>query len=132
MNWATVIPQNRCSIIQILASVKKGALKNFVNFSGKHLCWSLFLIKLQAFFELFFYMIGTITQSSLDTLMHRSSRPEVFCKRVFLEILQNSQENTCARVSFLTKLQAEALQNTSGGCFWMHYSHCVLYEQQVL
>ena len=27
-------------------------------------------------------------------------------KKVFLEILQNSQENTCARVSFLIKLQA--------------------------
>ena len=29
-------------------------------------------------------------------------------KKVFLEILQNSQENTCARVSFLINLQAEA------------------------
>ena len=30
--------------------------------------------------------------------------PEVFCKKkVFLEILQNSQENACARVSFLIK-----------------------------
>ena len=28
-----------------------------------------------------------------------SSRPEVFCKNVFLEIFQNSQENTCVRVS---------------------------------
>ena len=27
-------------------------------------------------------------------------------KEVFLKILQNSQENTCARVSFLIKLQA--------------------------
>ena len=27
-------------------------------------------------------------------------------KKVFLEISQNSQENTCARVSFLRKLQA--------------------------
>ena len=27
---------------------------------------------------------------------------DVFLKKVFLEILQNSQENTCARVSFLT------------------------------
>ena len=27
-------------------------------------------------------------------------------KKVFLEMLQNSQENTCARVSFLIKLQA--------------------------
>ena len=29
---------------------------------------------------------------------------------VFLKILQNSQENTCVRVSFLTKLQASTLQ----------------------
>ena len=30
-----------------------------------------------------------------------------FTKKVFLEILQNSQENTCARDSLLIKLQAE-------------------------
>ena len=30
----------------------------------------------------------------------------VLCKKLFLEISQNSQENTCARVSFLIKLQA--------------------------
>ena len=30
------------------------------------------------------------------------------CKKVFLEISQNSQENTCARFSFLIKLKAEA------------------------
>ena len=30
-------------------SVKKGVLKDFANFTGKHLCRSLFLIKLQAF-----------------------------------------------------------------------------------
>ena len=29
-------------------------------------------------------------------------------KKVLLVISQNSQENTCARVSFLTKLQASA------------------------
>ena len=28
-------------------SVKKGVLKDFVNFKGKHLCWSLFLINVQ-------------------------------------------------------------------------------------
>ena len=27
---------------------KKGVLKNFANFTGKHLCWSIFLIMLQA------------------------------------------------------------------------------------
>ena len=30
-------------------SVKKGVLKNFANFTGRRLCWSLFLITLQVF-----------------------------------------------------------------------------------
>ena len=30
-------------------------------------------------------------------------------KKVFLEILQNSQENTCARVSILIKMQTRGL-----------------------
>ena len=34
----------------------------------------------------------------------------VLCKKMLLETLQNSQENTCARVSFLIKLQASAQQ----------------------
>ena len=29
-------------------SCEKSALKNFAKFTGKHMCWSLFLIKLQA------------------------------------------------------------------------------------
>ena len=60
-----------------------------------------------------------------------------FVKMVFVEISQNSQENTCARISFLIKLQlikkeilaqvfscefceilrTPFLQNTSSGCF---------------
>ena len=43
---------------------------------------------------------------SLGCVTYRSSRPEVFLKKVSLEISQNSQKNTCARVSFLIKLQA--------------------------
>ena len=42
--------------------------------------------------------------------MFSSSRPVVFVKNLFLEISQNSRENTCARVSFLIKLQASGLQ----------------------
>ena len=43
------------------------------------------------------------------------SSPEVVAQmcpveKVFLEISQNLQENTCARVSFLIKLQASSLQ----------------------
>ena len=71
----------------------------------------------------------------------RSSRPEVFFKKkVFSEISQNSQENTCPGVSFIITLQASnfikkqilikvfscefctfsknILQNTYDGCFW--------------
>ena len=39
--------------------------------------------------------------------MSQKQPPEVFFeKKAFLEISQNSQENICARVSFLIKLQA--------------------------
>ena len=51
-----------------------------------------------------------VIESSMQKIplhhMYRSSRLEVFCKKMFLEISKNSQENTCARVSFLIKLQA--------------------------
>ena len=49
------------------------------------------------------------TLSSFHTLL-RSSRPEVYCKKVFLEISKNPQENTYASVSFLIKLHASGLQ----------------------
>ena len=39
------------------------------------------------------------------------SHPKVFCKKVFLEISKNLQENTCVIVSFLIKLQAEEACN---------------------
>ena len=42
----------------------------------------------------------------------RSGRLEVSRKKVLLEISQNSQENTCARVSFLIKLKLRSLQRT--------------------
>ena len=41
---------------------------------------------------------------TLSNIRKRSSRCSV--EKVFLEISQNSQENACARVSFLIKLQA--------------------------
>ena len=43
----------------------------------------------------------------LEIRNKRNSCPEVFCKKVLLEISQNPQENTCARVPFLIKMQAE-------------------------
>ena len=46
---------------------------------------------------------------SLKAIKHRSICPELFCKKGVLEISQNSEENTCARASFLIKLQASGL-----------------------
>ena len=46
-----------------------------------------------------------LTKQNTEALAQRRS-----VKKVFLEISQNSQENTCARVSFLKELQAPGLQ----------------------
>ena len=53
----------------------------------------------------------TFFQMSKYRSSHRSRRCSV--KKLFLEISRNSQENNCARVSFLTKLQA---------CFWKYFN----------
>ena len=44
------------------------------------------------------------------TLCIQKQQPEVFYKKVFLELLQNSQGNISARVSFLIKLQVGGLE----------------------
>ena len=58
------ITRNRSSCSQTF--VKVGVLKNVANFTGKHLCWNIFLIKLQAL--------------SPATLLKRHSNTDVFCK----------------------------------------------------
>ena len=47
---------------------------------------------------------------SQKMLISEAATGGVLCEKVLLEISQNSQENTCARVSFLIKLQAWGLQ----------------------
>ena len=70
------------------------------------------LLVLNIYFTFFLSVVDcTFSKSNVKSLRilllwHvrvRSSRPEVFCKKAFLEISQNSQKNTCARVSFLKK-----------------------------
>ena len=43
--------------------------------------------------------VSEYLKQTLIMFLFKSSRPEVFCKKMFLEISQNSQENTCARVA---------------------------------
>ena len=50
---------------------------------------------------------GAAFFGQLSSTMKNKQPREVFCKeKVFLEISQNSQGNTCTRASFLIKLQA--------------------------
>ena len=57
--------------------------------------------------------------NSLSLLVPEGVARSCSVKRVFLEISQNSQESTCARVSFLIKLQATLFYRTlPGDCFW--------------
>ena len=65
-------------------------------------------------------------QGNLFNTLAEAVARGVLLKKVFLEISQNSQENTCARVSFLIKLQvffnkATGLQLPVGN-YWQ-YQH---------
>ena len=46
LNMAYILMQVKITVA-CRCSLEIGALKNFANFTGKQLCWSLFLIKLQ-------------------------------------------------------------------------------------
>ena len=45
-------------------------------------------------------MLDNLAKTAKGDVIFTSSPSEVLCKKVFLEISQNSQENTYARVSF--------------------------------
>ena len=66
---------------------------------------------LNKFVKIDFIFFGSFMLRLVELFLLNSYCPEaatrgVLCKKLFLEISQNSQENTCARVSFLIKLQA--------------------------
>ena len=76
--------------------------------------------------------------SQTHAMTYTSSHPEVFYKKVFLKNSQNSQESSCAGVSFFCKFHKNEalvhvifcelcefsrtlfLQNTYGSCFWTY------------
>ena len=60
------------------AFFKIDALKNFAIFTGKHLCWSLFLIKLQAFSR------GTLSKNRLQHRHFHVNIAKIF-KKLFLQ-----------------------------------------------
>ena len=138
---------------------KKGVLRNSTKFTGKHLRQGLFLNKVAGLTQVFSFEFCEISKNTFSTehprttatgisylysqkkkmkhewlnLVLRKQPPEVFCKKRFLEISQNSLENICGRASILIKLtllkqrlwhryfpvnlEYLFLQNTSGSCF---------------
>ena len=65
---------------------------------------------LQSFCDLFNLTNLAHSETCFMKNSNRSSRQEVFCKKGVLRNFQNSQDNTCARDTFLIKLQASGLQ----------------------
>ena len=71
-------------------SAKKDVLKIFANFTGKHLCWSLFLIKIQVFRPV------TLSKRDSNTAIFlkfakflRTSILKDICKRLLLQFLSH-------------------------------------------
>ena len=74
-------------------SVKKGVLKTFANFTGKHLCWSLFLITLLVF------------RPATLLKRYRSSHQRCSIKRAVLKNFAIFTGKQLCRSRFLSKLQ---------------------------
>ena len=77
-------------------------------------CWNrLTALKLCLYLEYYYPhsllslppLMGSSKIQIKNVVIYRSSRPDIFCKKVFLKILQNSLEKACARDSFLIKSQ---------------------------
>ena len=88
-------------------SVKKAVLKNFAIFIGKHQCWSLFLIRLQAFRPatlsrkdsntgVFLWYCEIFKNTYFDE--HLRMATSGYMNKLVWKITQNSQENVSAGV----------------------------------
>ena len=117
----------------------------FARFTGKHRCWSLFYNDVaerdpdtcfwwnfkicKIFFEGRLQPSGSGFQKrylpehlkELDSEFIEAVTRDVLWKKVLLEISQNSQENTCVRVSFLIKLQACESSKLFNNTFFMEH-----------
>ena len=76
--------------------------------------------------------MGTLVRNGFSCFCSHKQPLEQSTKKMFLQISQNSQENTCVRVSFLIKLQVSGntfLQNTSRRLFLYSGFSQLLYQQ---
>ena len=76
-------------------SVKKGVLKNVANFTGMHLCWSLFLITLQIFRPVTLLKRYSNTDSMKFVKFLKTPLLKDICNRLLLFVLsQNTIANS--------------------------------------
>ena len=131
------ISQHRSSRLEVLH--KKSTLRNFGKFTGKHQCQSLFSDKVAGLRHEKLIRSKSIHHACFlwNFPAQKQSPGGSLQKKELSEILENSQENTCARVYFLIKPQAcnfikkETLAQVysfefskispSGGCFCQHF-----------
>ena len=110
--------------------------QNLITFLISHF-WIYHTVKNESSLWQNFTFKTLFTPRDRPSTTYRSSRSEVFCEKDVLEISQNSQENTCTRVSFLISCRpqvcnfikkgtlaqvfscefCEISKNISGGCF---------------
>ena len=87
--------------------MKKDVLKNFANFTKKHLCWSLFSDKVAGL------KVTSLNQTLNQLFILRTlcTRPQVFYKnKLLLKVSQNSYENTYVGVAFYNKVASLKLR----------------------
>ena len=103
------------SFVDVRRCSKLGILKNFGNFTGKHLCWSLFLIKFQAWMS--------------AILLKRDSNSGVFLwsLRNFLRttFLQNTSSGSFCKLKFPKRVASCLLcgfANSPANLFWYFIS----------
>ena len=61
-------------------------------------------------YEMFWKPLVILIKNSVSSHLSEAVFHMCSAEKIFLEITQNSQENTCAKVSFLIKLQVLTLQ----------------------
>ena len=85
---------------------------NSENFYESNNVWVSFALfqNCDSFTILFQVKKRKVSISPFKGFFFRSSRPEVFSKQLFVKVSQNSQENTCVRVSFFNKVAGWGLQ----------------------
>ena len=89
---------------------KIGVLKDFAIFTGKHLCWGLFLLKSQAFCG-----ASNGFKKALKAFIKRFEATQKACN-----FIKKRTQHRSFLVNIAKFSRTAFLQNNSGGCFWTY------------